>query len=489
MKQVAAELKGLGYPIDLAQVRIETCEAGRAIEKDPKGIPNADGWAVFAKLLTGFRRLERPSDFAAYYVPWRKAVVFRLTSNGRLDFGDPLVAHELAHAYQHQTRKLWAADAAPTSTERRWVEALLTEGEAELVALRFRLARAGRSLDDVDLATLDRSYRAGVAYGVSGQAVYPVGARFVAARFRAGGRAAVDLLYRRADFSTEQILHPAKLGKDLPTAVGLPEWPGAKVLLDETLGEHVIRDYVGPVAATGWDGDRVRVLRLENGDTIAIWRTIWDREEDARQFRQALAQRAFGMVQRRVREVTWFATSNVDHVGAWTAYRRKLGALPPENRADAESTAAVEGELESHAWPERKAGSLWPVADLGIAVPVPPAWWIDNTQGVYRLTYQRGPTVAYISLDVTPYVDGSLDALEKRIPALQQEGVHEKVHKHERVDVMGKPALLVDHGWFANTLLRLYIPRGKELLIATAYAPQAQIKQARAALLGIRAWP
>ncbi|HJS75736.1 MAG TPA: hypothetical protein VJ921_15695, partial [Vicinamibacteria bacterium] len=41
-------------------------------------------------------------------------------------------------------------------------------------------------------------------------------------------------------------------------------------------------------AAAGWDGDRYAVLPAAQGSYRLVWRSVWDSEEDAREFRDVL---------------------------------------------------------------------------------------------------------------------------------------------------------------------------------------------------------
>jgi hypothetical protein len=96
----------------------------------------------------------------------------------------------------------------------------------------------------------------------------------------------------------EQVLHPEKYldRVDEPVEVALPEVGRAMPDFEGTLGEFLIRVLLraGPAgesaatAAAGWGGDRYAVLGADGGSYRLVWRSVWDSESDAREFRDAL---------------------------------------------------------------------------------------------------------------------------------------------------------------------------------------------------------
>ena len=101
--------------------------------------------------------------------------------------------------------------------------------------------------------------------------------------------------------STEQLLHDdkrldppiriARLARP-PTSIGATD-----VLLTSTFGELLWRLYLetflldvdAAIAAAGWGGDRYEYVRAPHGDVLC-WRTVWDTDEDAREFADAWAR-------------------------------------------------------------------------------------------------------------------------------------------------------------------------------------------------------
>lgn len=117
----------------------------------------------------------------------------------------------------------------------------------------------------------------------------------------------VNHLYKNPPLSTEQILHPEKyLGqRDDPVEVTIDTdrilkslGQGWEMAWENTLGEGLIQalliDSISPLTArdvaAGWDGDRYALFRNKEGASALYWRSIWDTDQDADQFRKALEE-------------------------------------------------------------------------------------------------------------------------------------------------------------------------------------------------------
>src|SRR5204862_799789 len=139
-------------------------------------------------------------------------------------------------------------------------------------------------------------------------------------------------------------------------------------------------------AAAGWDGDELVVLRGKEGAVPGlVWRTVWDRVEDAAQFAAALP--ATKHVQ------TTAAGTSVDFVFAVdAALRERIAAACAAAKAtavaqagDAASTAAVEAALRAHDDASAVRGGKWQLPELGVSVPVPSGWELREVQGTKLL--------------------------------------------------------------------------------------------------------
>jgi hypothetical protein len=113
----------------------------------------------------------------------------------------------------------------------------------------------------------------------------------------------VDYFYTNPPKSTEQILHPEKIGidPDEPVEVVLEPLPqeltavGYEPRWENSMGEFSIKSLLmnslSPLKATraaeGWGGDRYVLLENDSGGRVLHWKTVWDTERDAQEFRDA----------------------------------------------------------------------------------------------------------------------------------------------------------------------------------------------------------
>ena len=104
--------------------------------------------------------------------------------------------------------------------------------------------------------------------------------------------------------STEQILHPARyLAGDRPDRIvfeppALPRGVRAdSVRYEDELGEFEIRllleqhlgdDSAAALLASGWNGDRYRLLGVAGGPPVLVWYTLWDDKASAGRFLKGL---------------------------------------------------------------------------------------------------------------------------------------------------------------------------------------------------------
>jgi hypothetical protein len=122
---------------------------------------------------------------------------------------------------------------------------------------------------------------------------YTLGRAFAVALHARGGWPAVRAAWDAPPRSSEQVLHPEKYAAgEAPREVDPGPAPaGARPIADGVLGEAFIRTLLGAsaeTAAAGWGGDRYRTWDVD-GRTLLAWRSVWDSESDAREFREALA--------------------------------------------------------------------------------------------------------------------------------------------------------------------------------------------------------
>jgi hypothetical protein len=253
----------------------------------------------------------------------RLGLVTRALARTHIELGlarELVLAHELTHALQDHRRDLYdlLAETAAAGSDRHLATLAVLEGEAQAVMYGYILAGSHKRLEAVtaplgevirgDLDPVAGRLPHGGGEVASRTFTFPYrdGATFIQAVHRAGGWAAVDrLLAGDPVRSTEQILHPEKYTDtpDLPQELQLPPdldltgsgW--APYHLDR-LGEFGIRGLLERYldrrealpAAIGWDGDLLQVYQGPGRALAYVWLTTWDRDEDAREFFEAVQQ-------------------------------------------------------------------------------------------------------------------------------------------------------------------------------------------------------
>lgn len=217
-----------------------------------------------------------------------------------------LLIHALTHALQDQhfhwherlkrdatedsamaLRALMRGDAvlvglAHLVAEQQGAKQKIVDGVTSMIPLAAQL--------DQQLSGLPELLRQGAAFQ------YLNGSQFVLWAYARQRWDGVNGLFFRPPVSTEQILHPEKYYVKREEPVQITPWSlirqfGAKKIIDETLGEFVIRILLGQTlskdkaarAATGWAGDSLFAFR-EGREIILAWMTAWDDREDALEF-------------------------------------------------------------------------------------------------------------------------------------------------------------------------------------------------------------
>ncbi len=235
--------------------------------------------------------------------------MYVISTGKRLNaLGELTYAHEVTHALQDQHYDL---DRLSKPYENKNDDTLLAitaliEGDAVALQNEYLISKPaliGRIQDAFEEEQVS-SEKLGNAPPIISESLlfpYDAGARFVTSLRRNGAWRTVDAAYKDPPKSTEQILHPEKYtNRDAPTSVTVPDlgavlgdgWAKletnlfgefqTRVLLEGQLDDAVARD-----AAEGWDGDQF-VLWGKGEEDVVVWQTVWDSEEDAEQFTDAL---------------------------------------------------------------------------------------------------------------------------------------------------------------------------------------------------------
>ncbi len=254
----------------------------------------------------------------------------------------PVWAHELAHAVQehrfHLPSRLLAMRG--DSDEQRAVSAI-AEGEAMLVMLLVDApSRGTEELERAERAVRQQAHALGTPAGVPDYFVadlvfpYTTGFEATLRAYRSGGWAAVDRLLTDPPTSTAALLHP-----DRPRTPGtvpaseLPPVPeGWEEVLTDSVGEWGLSYLLGrrldpgqaATAASGWDGDRMRLIR-DRAD-LGRWALAWRlraRSVEARRTMEEAMQRHLASLLARLAapeppNLTWVTSGRTLEVrAAW----------------------------------------------------------------------------------------------------------------------------------------------------------------------------
>lgn len=340
--KMAAELRGLSYTPVAAQV-VSQQECAKYLlklldaELEPRKTRVQEGFLQLLGLLGERQSMKAvlaelyTDQVRGLYDPARKRyLVVKGGSSGEeaqaeamaaamgLSMTDILAVHELGHAIQDQHFNLTRlAKSVADDADRSFAAQTLLEGDASVLMMDYAARAMG--LDPAALAgALDPSSMAGGGSGKLARAPryfrelltlpYGQGMVFVGALKRRGGWKAVDQAYAHLPASSEQVLHPEKYLRDQPRPVSLAKYPQQlgrfKALGEDTAGEFTVKMLEGgDAAAAGWGGDRYRVY-VDGARECAVWETVWDTENDAREFEALAAKLKKARVERERDRVT-----------------------------------------------------------------------------------------------------------------------------------------------------------------------------------------
>ena len=216
-----------------------------------------------------------------------------------------VVSHELGHALQDQYVSLDSIITQQGHNDRRSAAQAVLEGQATVVQLSVLMPEQRPDTYPVGwfwqqravmarLQTTQMERFAHAPLWLREGLIFPYlgGADFVLwfQRHRAGSS-----VLRAMPTSTEQILHPDRYAAgDEPTELAFGAGPDT-VRYEDGLGEFetrlLLQQHLGDEAeaallATGWDGDRYRVLGAA-GETL-VWYSVWDDARSADRFAAGL---------------------------------------------------------------------------------------------------------------------------------------------------------------------------------------------------------
>ena len=222
--------------------------------------------------------------------------------------GKLTMAHELVHALQQQrfdARTL--VEESEANQDRALAMTALLEGDATVASQVYPTANLTlpeliELIPEAGDPSLQLFERAPAVIQKTLLFPYQAGAAFVSSVQQTPGIwRQVNQIYARPPVSTEQILHPTKYkaGED-PILVSLPAGAsliqeGWKVVMEDVFGEFLLRTYLETGlprlqsirAASGWGGDRFRLLKDDSGGRALAAVFVWDTAIDAGEFFEA----------------------------------------------------------------------------------------------------------------------------------------------------------------------------------------------------------
>lgn len=324
----ASTLRGLDWKSRVGMTELSGWEYGTRT-KEVAEVLGGDDLKALSRLVIAGGILPPGTDLAtlaisftavsagATYSPLDRQVLL-LAGESKNDFrNNSLLTHEFVHALQDQHFDLLPLLAArPYNFDRTEAVFALVEGDAMNVQRRFESgdAWARRSLDDIARQEDERfkEYRQGIG------ALFPPlltetfifryrdGARFVETLRRSRPPRNANDLFQNPPRSSEQILHPEKYlaalagkGGDEPREIKLSEESfadgGWRAAASTPLGEIGVRGLLmagmpareAARAAAGWGGDRAYLFERDGHASLFIWKTVWDKREDASEFFRA----------------------------------------------------------------------------------------------------------------------------------------------------------------------------------------------------------
>jgi hypothetical protein len=514
VEAVASELAALGLRVDLSHLSVEVREPAACRDDIARSqdqllpLSYFEGIRVWLASMgldagsSGESLREAAVDsllfaYRAYYQADRNALVFLSDgSSGLRDTDDAIIAHELVHAWQDQTLDLFdtLASAGRSLEHARLLQCIL-EGHAEVVSLEAMLAREGKSLAEVDPGALESPLDTLVGGVLS--LPYTEGRRFLARVYIEGGWPRVVGFLREPPSSTEQLMHPDKLGSDEPSSgLPLPDWPEdlgpAELRREDTIGELELQGFflqIGSLqskavlAAAGWDGDRIRFWRYAaHGERPAgwafLWRSAWDRELDAVQFLDIMTTTFEGASRRRGRVV------ECAYAEDWKVQSFLMAALdgsPCVLGPDLEDARTADSFEQSWLAAEERVGKdSWVLPRFGLSVAIPAGWAVEEVRGTPFLRRQEAPT-----LKPKPPAAFADNFNVIAVPRPQEEGLEtlaaqmrlelgKALERIETVRVDGREALILHYSGQLESsqvelgFIALVYPRGGEYVVVTA---------------------
>ncbi len=471
--KIGKELAALGLDFDVARINsrvVGVAEAERFLDKQQDQLFGPNHFATFFAVAKALglpagadpKHLRRETvaaltkTFAGMYDPAGDAMLLLDTDMAKLANKEALLGHELVHAFQDQKWDINSKLTTTKSLEQLKTLQCVIEGHAELVSSAMVLKRHGKDLSSVDIKLLENSLGKMTATAAV-MAHYQLGYAHWLRRYRAGKLKLATTAWPAVPPSTEQIIHPEKLGKDVPTPLTLPHWPaslGSATLLEEnTYGELMLyilllqitaNGEASYLASTGWDGDRLRVYRQSDGSRALMWRILFDRPKDARQFVAMLKNSPVSAAPRgRVVDLA-HAQATATKMALLETMKRHPANFPVEAGDAATAEAAERSWANAVGSRPFFTKTEWIHPSVGVRVPVLPGWSKQNFQGQAVLGKQLlGIFTHVVSVVAMPDPTvNNLDDLIKQTRALLTKLPKVTLRSINKIDLAGTPGII-----------------------------------------------
>lgn len=249
---------------------------------------------------------------AGYYEP--KSQEFFLADWIDIDGQKPVMAHELTHALQDQHFNLRRFEKWPKhDSDAELAAHSLVEGDASFLMMQYIVRNPERqlafmkSMGATGASATEQIEKAPRVLRETLLFPYFQGMGWVSGVYKQGGWDAVSAAYKNLPKSTEQILHNDKYAADeLPQQVSVRDispklgrgWKMADNDVEGEWGYYLILDQilaspdVSKRASAGWGGDRYALFTgPKPTDVLVVQKTVWDSEQDAREFFDAYVSR------------------------------------------------------------------------------------------------------------------------------------------------------------------------------------------------------
>jgi hypothetical protein len=371
IKSVANDMAEMGFPLDLDRVNIQIHDpndvAALFNKISDESQREVSAYTPFGPKVGGIDLQREPDPDTqnarlAFYDPNSKSIIFTTGASTRL--GKGYLAHELAHVYQDQKwgfDTIWSPYQDHPSRELFNITQFIIEGHAELVRQTYeqRDAKDHREISALS-TTLGKYAEKECIECFSVKSLvnlpYSLGLRFLVHQFRSGGWPLVESYFTNLPSSTEQMIHPKKLGKDEPQVVDLPTFSDSsiktKLALDGSLGEAFLLSKLlsmpMPVkeafeSASGFDGDNAQLYKTAGGKEALVWRIVFDRNLDAQQLEASLNRlgKPFSIM-RTGQVVDWIVSDDYQIANKLQAFLSKTPQSVELNLQDEQTTVEQE---------------------------------------------------------------------------------------------------------------------------------------------------